>query len=258
MDLLNKSPFPSAVKNSINFAERYYPESKFGGFTNLDGTVNFYSRVNALVQPEFVLLDYGCGRGEYADDQIAYRRALRIFKHRCRRVIGVDVDENARENPFLDDFYQIDNGKLPLADHSVDMCICDWVLEHIENPDLFFNEMRRIIRPGGYLCIRTTNRWSYISVVARIIKEKYHEQLLSKAQPARNEIDIFPKYFRCNSINKLKIAMAKISCRFVVYGYEAEPAYLNFSGLTYLIGVYLHKLTPEYFRTTIITFAKIS
>jgi SAM-dependent methyltransferase len=241
----------------MNFNEIYYPESKFGGFTNLDGTVSFYTRVNALVQPELILLDYGCGRGAYAEDRIAYRKALRIFKHKCKRVIGVDVDENARNNPFVDDFYLIGNGKLPLTDYSVDICVCDWVLEHIEKPDFFFKEMQRIIRPGGYLCIRTSNRWSYISLVARIIKDKHHGYLLSKAQPARNEIDIFPKFFRCNSINQLKNAISRISRNFVVYGYEAEPAYLNFSQRIYSFGVYLHKLIPEPFHTTIIAFAQI-
>jgi len=29
--------------------ETFYPESRFGGFTQIDGTVAFYSRVQALV-----------------------------------------------------------------------------------------------------------------------------------------------------------------------------------------------------------------
>ncbi len=240
-----------------NLKEIYYPESKFGGFTNVDGTIHFYTRINALVRPDFILLDYGCGRGGVADDQVAYRRGLRIFKNKCKRVIGMDVDENASSNPFIDEFYLLNNMKLSLPDDCVDLCICDWVLEHIEEPMPFFIEMRRIIKPGGYLCIRTSNRWSYVSLIARVVNEKHHGFLLSKAQPARNEMDVFPKYFRCNSIPQLKNAVGRISHQFIVYGYEGEPAYLNFSRLAYSLGVIFHKAIPESLRTTLITFAQI-
>ena len=39
--------------------QRFYPESRFGGFTDIDGTVAFYSRVNALVKPLYVVVDFG-------------------------------------------------------------------------------------------------------------------------------------------------------------------------------------------------------
>jgi len=29
--------------------DKHYPESRFGGFSDIDGTVTFYSRVNALL-----------------------------------------------------------------------------------------------------------------------------------------------------------------------------------------------------------------
>ena len=98
-----------------SFKQIYFPETKFGGFTNIDGTVHFYTRVNALIQPGFVLLDYGCGRGEYAYDPINYRKRLRIFQHKCKRVVGVDVDEDARQNPFIDEFRLIEGEKFNLA-----------------------------------------------------------------------------------------------------------------------------------------------
>ena len=244
-------------RNAMNFKQHYYPESRFGGFTDIDGTVIFYNHINALIEPDFTLLDFGCGRGEYVEDAVAYRKALRIFNNKCKRVIGADVDETARHNPYIDEFVFLENGGLPLPANSVDITICDWVLEHIEEPDQFFNEMQRIIKPGGYLCIRTSNRWSYVSVIAQIIHEKYHSKLLTIAQPGRNEMDVFPKYFRCNSITALKSALMMISDKFVVYGYEGEPAYLNFSRWAFLAGVIFHKWIPETFRTTLLAFAQL-
>src|SRR5688572_23962009 len=54
-----------------------YPEVRFGGFTRVDGLIAFYSRVQALVQPDSIALDVGCGRGSQADDPSPYRQQLR-------------------------------------------------------------------------------------------------------------------------------------------------------------------------------------
>lgn len=40
---------------------RFYPEARFGGFSDIDGTMAFYLRVNALLGCDSVVLDFGCG-----------------------------------------------------------------------------------------------------------------------------------------------------------------------------------------------------
>lgn len=57
--------------------ERFYPESRFGGFSDLDGTVAFYGRIQALLDAGMTVLDVGCGRGAgLMEDPVAYRRRL--------------------------------------------------------------------------------------------------------------------------------------------------------------------------------------
>lgn len=63
-----------------NVRTRCYPETEFGGFADIDGTLAFYRRVNALLTPDSVVLDVGCGRGEYRDDPIPIRRDARILR----------------------------------------------------------------------------------------------------------------------------------------------------------------------------------
>jgi len=50
---------------------------------------------------------------------------------------------------------------LPFADHSVDAIICSEVIEHIPRQPGIFQEMRRILRPGGTLILGTPDygRW---------------------------------------------------------------------------------------------------
>ena len=42
---------------------RFYPENEAGGFSRLDGTVQFYQRVRALLGPGHRILDFGAGAG---------------------------------------------------------------------------------------------------------------------------------------------------------------------------------------------------
>ncbi|MFU8771779.1 MAG: SAM-dependent methyltransferase, partial [Anaerolineales bacterium] len=88
----------------MDYKSIFYPESRFGGFSNVDGTIAFYQRVNSLIDLETIVIDVGCGRGAYQDDPIPYRKQLRELRHNCSRVIGIDVDPSAKDNPFVDEF----------------------------------------------------------------------------------------------------------------------------------------------------------
>jgi ArsR family transcriptional regulator len=43
--------------------------------------------------------------------------------------------------------------QLPLPDASVDGAVANMVLHHAENPSLMLREMRRVVRPGGWVAI---------------------------------------------------------------------------------------------------------
>jgi len=237
--------------------KKYYPETQFGGFTDIDGTIAFYVRVNALLKENDVLLDFGCGRGAYRADQVKTRRDLRNFKGRVRKVIGVDVDESARSNPFIDEFIQIEDNILPLEENSVDLCLCDSVLEHLQSPETFISECRRILKVGGYLCIRTPNIHSYVIFSSKLIPDRYHARVLSKVQENRAKQDVFPTFYRCNSILKIRKILHRHNFDCAVFGYEAEPFYLSFSRVAYYIGVLHQRFAPRFFKPAIFAFAQL-
>jgi SAM-dependent methyltransferase len=237
--------------------QRFYPESRFGGFTALDGTVAFYTRVQALLEPGSVLVDFGCGRGAYGDDPLPYRRELRIFKGRAARVIGLDASPAGASNPFLDEFHPLQAGApWPLPNDSADLLVCDNVLEHLPEPDAFFSQAWRVLRPGGVVCIRTPNRWNYIALISQLIPNRQHARVLSKAKASLREEDVFPTFYRCNSLPAMRSALQRHHFMSVVLGYEAEPSYLSFSALAYTLGVLHQKLAPEIFRAAIFAFGR--
>jgi len=235
---------------------RFYPESRIGGFTDVDGTIVFFTRVNSLLSPDSTVLDVGCGRGAHKEDQVRTRRDLQVLKGKARKVIGIDVAESARANPFIDEFRKIEGIDWPVPDCSIDLILCDNVLEHIEDPDDFFSEAYRVLRHDGYLCIRTANAWSYISTCARLIPNKYHSRVTRVVQDTRKEADVFPTLYKCNTVFRIRAMMRKHGFESVVYGYEAEPRYLSFSTIAYCLGVLHQRIAPGFLRPALFAFGR--
>ena len=240
------------------YTERFYPESFFGGFTQADGTVAFYSRVNALIEPSFVLVDFGCGRGQHAEDEVSVRRRLQCFKGRVAKVIGLDVDSAGQTNPTIDEFRKLlPDQDWPVEDKSVNLVLCDSVLEHLAAPESFFEQACRVLVDGGYLCIRTTNVLSYVGIGSRLVPNRWHSGLLARLQKSRREEDVFPILYRCNTIRAIRRQMSKHGFRAVVYGHTSEPSYLRFSKLAYTLGVLHQRLAPSAWGLTIFAFGQL-
>lgn len=242
----------------MTLIERFYPESRFGGFSDIDGTVAFYSRVNSMLGSDDIVLDVGAGRGAaLIDDRVEFRRNLRKLRGKCKKVIGIDVDANARSNPGLDEFHMInDVSAWPVADSSVDILTADFVLEHVNDPALFFKEVVRVLKPGGVFCARTTNRLGYVGLIASMVPNNRHAKVARFAQKDRAEIDVFPTRYQVNTVWVAKQYLKSAGLEGVVYGYEAEPSYLQFSALAYAVGKFLHALTPGILRSTLFIFCR--
>lgn len=242
--------------NNIDSKEIFYPESRFGGFTDIDGTIAFYARVNSLMDSSSIVLDVGCGRGAYGEDHVNIRRNLRILKEKCGKIVGIDVDEGAKINPFLDEFRLLEGDCWPVKDETVDLCLCDNVLEHIESPERFFDECRRVLKPGGYLCIRTPNVMSYFGLFSRLIPDRRHDSVIAMVQDGRKSEDVFPTLYRCNTRRRIRLMFNKYGFEGCVYGYEAEPVYLSFSHIFYALGVLHQRFAPNIFKLALFAFGK--
>jgi SAM-dependent methyltransferase len=225
---------------------RFYPESHVGGFSNVDGTVAFYSRVNALLSASSVVVDFGCGRGAYLEDEVAYRRKLRVLKGKAARVIGLDIDPNAAGNRAVDEVKLLSpQQSWPIASESADLVLADFVVEHLTEPARLFSEAGRVLRRGGVLCIRTSNVLSYVAAAAVLLPGRLHGGVLRKAQPSRKASDVFPAVYRCNTVYRLRRALRDHGFAGVVYGIESEPQYLDFSSWMYPPGRCLPEVQPD-------------
>ncbi|MBI4051325.1 MAG: class I SAM-dependent methyltransferase [Elusimicrobia bacterium] len=112
----------------------------------------------AEVKPGMQVLDMGCGRGELL------ARLLRLGA----RVTGMDYSPSAltiaRQLVPEANLFRADAKQIPLPDHLFDRVFLLGVFEHLHRWELqmVFLEIRRVLKPGGWVIVNTcTNRWYY-------------------------------------------------------------------------------------------------
>lgn len=238
---------------------RLYPESTVGGFSRYDGFVEFYTRLNALLDEDSRVLDFGAGRGQWAHEPLPEAsRRLRSFHERVAQVDGVDVDPVVRTNPTLAEAKVLAPGEpLPWPDATYDLVLADYVLEHITEADApgVAAEMMRVLKPGGWLAARTPNKWGLIGLGARAVPNHLHTKVLSRLQPGRKAMDVFPVEYHMNTRRELRQLFAPPH-KVVVYGHASEPTYFGSSVPAWRAAQLLDRLTPPALAPTLMVFVQ--
>jgi SAM-dependent methyltransferase len=236
---------------------RVYPEHGAGGFTRMDGTVQFYQRVNALLVPDATVLNLGAGRGAVGDDPVAYRQSLADLRGRAKQVIGLDVDPVVQENPYLDEARLLGpDGRYPLDDGSVDLIVSDWTFEHIDDPVAATREIRRVLRPGGWVCARTPNKWGLVGIPARAVPNRWHQGVLRRVQPRRKAIDAFPTRYRMNTMRDLRALFPERDWENCTYAVQCEPPYVADSELVLRAVRVAQKVMPSRLHDILMIFVR--
>lgn len=234
---------------------RKLPELAAGGYSRHDGTVEFHQRVNALLDNDAVVVDFGAGRGRFLEDDVDFRRALQERQGHVRRLVGLDVDHAVRDHPALDEAHVIRVDRpLPLEDASVDLVVADFVFEHIEDPAWAGAELDRILRPGGWICARTPNRRGLIALPARLVPNGLHDAVLAVVQPGKRTRDTFPTRYRLNTPAALRRYFPPGRFEHHGYTHESEPAYVGGSALAWSAFRLLSLLTPPSLRSMHLVF----
>ena len=97
------------------------------------------------------LLDVGCGNGDFT---------LELSKLGFD-VQGIDISE---EHNLGDRFTKtnIQTEKYPFPDNHFDLVFSKSVIEHLREPDFLFDEVHRVLKPGGtFVCLTPSYKHSY-------------------------------------------------------------------------------------------------
>lgn len=106
------------------------------------------------------VLDVGCGSGG----------VLEAFAKRGASLLGLDASLQRLRDAHLYlqrecpkspiDVIQAIGEKISVKTSSIDIVVCNDVLEHVENQNAVIHEISRILKPGGWLYVQFPNRLS--------------------------------------------------------------------------------------------------
>lgn len=231
------------------------PEVAAGGIARDDTTAAFYSRINALIRPEDTVLDLGAGRGSQLEGEPSYRKSLATLRGKVARLYGCDVDDAVLSNPFLDEAAVFDPaGPLPFGDATFDLVYSDWVIEHLYDPARFVAELGRVLKPGGWFCARTPNKWGYIALGARLVPARFEGKVLGMVQPGRQERDVFAKRYRMNTRRDLARAFLADSWLDASFAMNATPAYHGGRHILFTAIELFQRFTPAAMNSVLLVF----
>lgn len=216
-------------RRQLEYKERYKKE-----ILDWDETLVYLTnKFSSLCVDDAVVLDAGCGNGNYVIDE---------NRHRIAWAVGVDVStECTKKNICLDEIQVASLENLPFESNKFDVVVSLWVLEHLENPAKVFNEINRVLKPNGIFMFATPNL-NYLPLkVMHIINSVKFNHLLNKYLFGREENDVFPTHYRVNSLKEIKTV---INSNFSIeeLRLNSDASYTAFNEITYKLTKILLKL----------------
>jgi SAM-dependent methyltransferase len=183
--------------------------------------------IRSFVSAETRLLDVGCGPAGLVKDYVGI----------ARLVAGTDRYVTHFDEPAeIKTLVESDIAILPFAADSFDLITCSWVLEHLDNPQAVFDEVRRLLKPGGRFMFITPNALNYAVWMRRLIPNAISKPIV-KAIYARDDDFINPTYYRANTQRALRrlFSASGLTCeRLDTIG---DPSYMAINDLMFRAAV---------------------
>lgn len=200
------------------------------------GTV-FLREVEKVVTPSSVLVDVGCGRASYGAE--VYSKA--------KKRIGLDVDEYAKENPIMDEVHIMTGELFPLPDACADAVTAQWVVEHVEHPDVFLREVHRVLKPGGSFVFMTTNIRCPLIRITSFIPLSVASFIRTKVLNFSHD-ETFPRIYAMNASHTLKKLAEEHGFEVVTIDHVESFGYFRFSKPLLIAYIYATKLVRKFSR----------
>jgi len=133
------------AKSFISFNNQHYKNNK-----NYLHCTQRLKIMASLVDKNQKILDLGCGTGKF----------FKLFNKKNSQIEGLDISKKAADigqkhglKITVSDLHSI----LPYKKNTFDTITAGEIIEHIYDTDFFLKEIKRILKPNGYLVLSTPN-----------------------------------------------------------------------------------------------------
>lgn len=172
---------------------------------------------------------------------------LSKFRGKATCLVGIDVVDFDRSVANGDlNLTMGDLTNLQLGSGCIDLVVSRSVLEHLAEPSRVYQEIFRILKPGGQFIALTPNLWDYASLLSKLIPNRLHPWIVMKTE-GREEKYTFPTYYRSNSGRSIRRLAGETGFEVVSVRYLGQyPSYFRFNRALFLIATAYEKLISQY------------
>lgn len=167
------------------------------------------------------LLDLGCG----------VNTGLAMYRRPDCEVWGADF----KAHPQLQhaNWFRVlgRTGTIPFPDQYFDIVTTVMVLEHVTAPHRFFQEVARVLGPGGVFVGHSISGSHYVAWIRRalgLLPHSFNAWLVRRLY-GRPEVDTFPAFYRLNRRGQIAHWGRRAGLALVRMHRYADPNYFNFS-----------------------------
>lgn len=213
--------FPRTVSEEtdrrVSWQEQYLKTYYYGipGWSN--GTAEFHQLCSRVIHPGSSILEIGAGTSNQTS----------AFLAGLGKLCGVDIDPDVTTNSSLAEAHVITEDRYPFPDSTFDVCVSNYVIEHVEHVDRHLVEIRRVLKPNGLYVFRTPNACHYTSLVSRFTPHWFHKLVANRLRNLPQEShDPFPTFYRMNTVAAIEsIGLAHGFTSRELRLVEKEPSY---------------------------------
>jgi SAM-dependent methyltransferase len=153
-----------------------------------------------LVRRESVWLDVGCGHQILPEWR---EKAEAELSQCCGTIVGIDYDlPSLQKHRSISLRVRGDISRLPFQNGSFDLVTANMVVEHLDNPRVQFEEISRILKPGGLFLFHTPNALGYFAMLRRLVPGGIARKLVALLD-GREPGDVFPVEYRANTRRRI-------------------------------------------------------
>jgi SAM-dependent methyltransferase len=143
------------------------------------------------------LLDIGCGEGFDNDAEVQ-----KTLAQRASQYIGVEPDPNIELRDIFTSIHRCRFEDAQIQPSSVDVAFAVMVLEHLPDPQTFWNKIHAVLRPGGIFWGFTVDARHWFAGASLLAKKLhladwYLDMLHGKQRQERYKP--YPVYYRSNT-----------------------------------------------------------
>ncbi len=210
---------------------RFYTSAQRRLVPGLQNSQAAYRKLlTACVNPNTTWLDLGCGHELFPQWLPSAEQDQAAIVARCKIVVGIDYDIlSLQKHEAIPRKVRGNVERLPFRDGSFDLVTANVVVEHIEDPRALLQEVHRVLRPGGIFLFHTPNLFSYATLVADLIPGPIKLKLIQFLQN-RKEEDVFPTFYRMNTLAKVRKLVQATGFRLAEFQYVESSAQMVMLG----------------------------